>query len=329
MGSNSKHDYHALRIRAGLYAIENVPEESVSIFGFSKGFHNYWKSKLLDPTFHSNAHGGKRYTKFGPYDNIVHSLVWACLKRDPTTHPVRVCAFLAEHNVQINMRYVQRLFVSWHWNRKKPVRHQVNKYKIKNILYYYDFLWGVKNIPWLKLKFLDECHFVSKDSYCTYVHCKRGTNVILLNLPRLDQSFSLTFLTNLANVSMPFFVSVRENSNSQWDFVEFITSAILAGSLSPGDFLICDNASIHWAQDSWDALDQLLGAAQIKMFFLPTYSPELNPCELIFGDLKKYLCGYRRERDMFWIALAKALAQITFVDVCDKYSHCLGKITSI
>jgi len=43
-------------------------------------------------------------------------------------------------------------------------------------------------------------------------------------------------------------------------------------ALVPGDFLICDNASVHWAQDSWDALDELLGAAHIKMRFLPTYT---------------------------------------------------------
>ena len=329
MGSNSKQAYYDLRIRAGLFAIDNSPTESVSVFGFGKAFHKYWKTKLQDPTFHSSTHGGKRYTKFGQYDSVVHSIVWARLKRDPTTHPAEVCEYLAAHNIQINMRYVQRLFCAWHWTRKKPVRHQINKYKLKNILYYYDFLWGIKDIPWIKLKFLDECHFVSKDSYCSHVHCRKGTNVILLNTPRLDQSFTLTFLTNLTNVSMPYFVTVRENSNTQWDFVEFVTSAILGGSLTPGDFLICDNASVHWAQDSWDALDALLGAAQVKMFFLPTYSPELNPCELVFGDLKKFLCGHRRESDMFWIALAKALARITFVSICDKYSHCLGKYQCI
>ena len=100
------------------------------------------------------------------------------------------------------------------------------------------------------------------------------------------------------------------------------------GALVPGDYLICDNASVHWAQATMDALDDLLSTAKIKMRFLPTYSPELNPCELVFGDLKKHLGAYRLEDNIFWIALAKALSNINFLTLVDKYEHCIGDITT-
>lgn len=330
MLSKSEQDYYQLRVTAGLFAIDNTPDKCVETFGKGKSFHRYWKTKLLDPTFHCDKRGGKRYSKFGRFDNVVHSLVWSCLKANPASRPKEVCNYLRENGVQINTQYIYRLFHDWRWNRKKPVRHQINKYKLTNIYYYCDYLRGVKNIPWMKLKYLDECHFVSKDCYRKYVYTPRGVNVIMMNTPKLDQSYSMTFMTNLANVAMPYFVTMRENSNSQWDFVGFIANAILEGHLVPGDFLICDNASVHWAQDSWDALDELLQAAHVKMRFLPTYSPELNPCELVFGDLKKYLGGYRLEDDIFWIALAKALATtVNFVGLLDKYSHCFGDVISI
>jgi len=50
----------------------------------------------------------------------------------------------------------------------------------------------------------------------------------------------------------------------------------------------------------------------------------------VFGDLKKFLGGYRLEDDIFWIALAKALATtVNFVGLLDKYSHCFGDITAM
>jgi transposase len=36
-------------------------------------------------------------------------------------------------------------------------------------------------------------------------------------------------------------------------------------------------------------LETILELADVRMFFLPKYSPELNPCELVFAQVRLLL----------------------------------------
>jgi transposase len=59
----------------------------------------------------------------------------------------------------------------------------------------------------------------------------------------------------------------------------------LAPTLSPGDIVIMDNLGSHKSQ----AVRRLIRAASAKLFFLPRYSPDLNPIEQVFSKLKTLL----------------------------------------
>ncbi len=54
------------------------------------------------------------------------------------------------------------------------------------------------------------------------------------------------------------------------------------------------------------------------MKLLPKYSPELNPCELLFGRVKNHLRN-NRDDERFWIEIMKALTIIEFNDVIKAY----------
>ena len=54
-----------------------------------------------------------------------------------------------------------------------------------------------------------------------------------------------------------------------------------------------DNASIHSGEDTMHEFDDVLQSCGIEYIYLPTYSPELNPCELIFASVKRKLREYR------------------------------------
>src|ERR1043165_2738050 len=56
----------------------------------------------------------------------------------------------------------------------------------------------------------------------------------------------------------------------------------LVPTLSAGDIVIMDNLGSHKRQ----AIRQLIRAAGAKLFFLPPYSPDLNPIEQVFAKLK-------------------------------------------
>lgn len=60
-------------------------------------------------------------------------------------------------------------------------------------------------------------------------------------------------------------------------------------------FLIVDSHPVHKAAKVQSWLDQ--NAERLRMFLLPTYSPELNPDELLNHDVKSNAVGRRRARN--------------------------------
>lgn len=60
---------------------------------------------------------------------------------------------------------------------------------------------------------------------------------------------------------------------------------VLAPTLSPGDIVVMDNLSSHKGVE----VRRAIRAAGAKLFFLPPYSPDLNPIEQMFAKLKTLL----------------------------------------
>ncbi len=56
----------------------------------------------------------------------------------------------------------------------------------------------------------------------------------------------------------------------------------LVPALKPGDIVIMDNLSSH----KGPAIRKAIRSAGAKLFFLPPYSPDLNPIEQVFAKLK-------------------------------------------
>ncbi len=59
----------------------------------------------------------------------------------------------------------------------------------------------------------------------------------------------------------------------------------LVPTLKPGDIVVMDNLGSHKGQ----AVRRALRRAGAKLFFLPPYSPDLNPIEQVFAKLKTLL----------------------------------------
>jgi transposase len=94
---------------------------------------------------------------------------------------------------------------------------------------------------------------------------------------------TITFLAALRHdrIDAPWLLEGPIDGDSFRLYVE----KILLPTLSPGDIVIMDNLSSHKGK----AVRQLIRAAGAKLFFLPKYSPDLNPIEQIFAKLKHLL----------------------------------------
>ncbi len=60
---------------------------------------------------------------------------------------------------------------------------------------------------------------------------------------------------------------------------------VLVPTLKPGDLVIMDNLGSHKAKTVRDALK----AAGARLWFLPPYSPDLNPIEQTFSKIKHWM----------------------------------------
>jgi putative transposase len=69
------------------------------------------------------------------------------------------------------------------------------------------------------------------------------------------------------------------------DRFRLYTETVLVPSLKPGDIVILDNLGSHRSK----AVRHIVRSAGAKLFFLPKYSPDLNPIEMLFAKLKHRL----------------------------------------
>ena len=103
------------------------------------------------------------------------------------------------------------------------------------------------------------------------------------------------------------------------DVFEAFVGQVLAPQLHGGDGVVMDNLSSHKRA----ATRALIEAAGAAVLFLPPYSPDLNPIELIFAKVKQLLRSLAcRTREALWPAMQSVLDQITPSDAGNCFRHC-------
>jgi transposase len=105
---------------------------------------------------------------------------------------------------------------------------------------------------------------------------------------------------------------------------ELYVERYLAPSLESGQVVIWDNLSVHRSAVARQAIE----AVGCEVRFLPPYSPDFNPIELVFSKLKTGLRQQgARTRDALWDAIGEGLAAIRPQDVVSWYRHCGYQLT--
>jgi len=232
-------------------------------------------------------------------------------------------AVLSQHGLYCSRTRISGIFKKWGWSFRKPDHKQLNKYSAKNIQYYYRFVTALQNIDPKKLKYADECHFVSRELHRDLILGPKGKKVRQVVAGKLNFSYSMTIVTDLSDES-PQHISacLRKATNTQWDFAEFVVSLAKRQILRQGDYFLIDNATVHKGSASFPMIQQVLEAAGVTLIYLPKYSPELNPCELVFAQTKRRLRNLRGNQ-IFWWEVRKALSHVTKENLTNYYSHCI------
>ena len=100
-------------------------------------------------------------------------------------------------------------------------------------------------------------------------------------------------------------------------FKEYV-SQCLAPTLHKGDIVIMDNLSSHKVRG---VIDPII-AAGASVVYLPPYSPDLNPIEMMWSKMKAYLRKVKaRTKESLEAAVAEALNHITKADILAWFSE--------
>jgi len=133
------------------------------------------------------------------------------------------------------------------------------------------------------------------------------------------------FQNTLIYLAVVLYLKMKEQeTNCDADFCLSVVSAIQDHFIMRGDTVIVDNASIHTSKLVEDKLIPLLQALNITLVYLPTYSPELNPIELVFSKVKHYIrhSPHRYNQD-FQSLVLEAFSYVSIDNVSSFYEHCM------
>ena len=124
---------------------------------------------------------------------------------------------------------------------------------------------------------------------------------------------TMTFLAALRcdRITAPFVIDGP--INGAW-FRTYVDT-LLVPTLKPGDIVVMDNLGSHKGK----AVRQAITAAGARLWFLPPYSPDLNPIEQTFAKIKHWMrMAQTRNRDDAWRQVGHLLDTITS-DECANY----------
>jgi len=103
------------------------------------------------------------------------------------------------------------------------------------------------------------------------------------------------------------------------DVFEAFVEQVLVPELRPGDVVVLDNLSSHKGERA----RRLIESRGASLKFLPPYSPDFNPIEMVFSKIKQLLRSMAcRTRDALWGGMQSVLDSITATDATNCFSHC-------
>jgi transposase len=108
-----------------------------------------------------------------------------------------------------------------------------------------------------------------------------------------------------------------DGSIDGYRFLDYLENQLLK-SLKPGDVLIMDNLRVHHIKP----VREMLKKAEIRLLFLPPYSPELNPIEEAWSKIKSIFRGIEaRTISSFIDTLKDTYSAVTVENIAGWFQH--------
>jgi putative transposase len=127
---------------------------------------------------------------------------------------------------------------------------------------------------------------------------------------------TMTFLAALRHdrITAPWFIDGPINGETFQLYID----KVLVPTLQPGDIVIMDNLGSHKGK----AVRRAIRVAGARLFYLPKYSPDLNPIEQFFAKLKHWLRkAAKRSTDAVYDAIKPILDTVTSAECANYFAN--------
>jgi transposase len=110
---------------------------------------------------------------------------------------------------------------------------------------------------------------------------------------------------------------VIEGATDSDVFREYVRQ-VLGPTLRAGDIVVCDNLAAHRDAEA----QKLIEAREASLLFLPAYSPDLNPIEMMWAKVKAHLRQAKARTDPDLLtAIGQALHTVSATDAQGFFRH--------
>jgi transposase len=242
-------------------------------------------------------------------------IVLAAVDQTPDITIEELRASLAEHDVTASHGAVWNLLARHGLTVKKKTVHASEQERADVVAARETWRQMQQGLDPTKLVFLDESG-VKTNMARRHGRAKKGKKVGA-SIPHGHWK-SLTFIAGLRadRIDAPWVLDRAMNGTA---FLTYLRE-VLGPTLAKGDVVIMDNLSTHKVAGVKEAIE----ATGAKLLYLPPYSPDLNPIEMMFAKLKALLRkAAKRTVDDLWKAIGNILDQVTSKE-CKNYFEKAG-----
>jgi transposase len=177
----------------------------------------------------------------------------------------------------------------------------------------------MKKVVQARLRFLDEAGATTilTRLYARALGGSRTTEAVPRNY---GQSTSMIATLGIDGVEAPMLI---EGSIDTLVFNAYCEQ-VLQPTLKTGDIIVLDNLGAHRAS----RIEKIAASCGAQVLWLPPYSPDFSPIELMWSKVKAYLKKVKaRTQTELEKAIAEALETIALSDCLNWFRHCGYEVT--
>ena len=219
-------------------------------------------------------------------NNVIKNQIIACLNQDNSYFQAEIVENLQAAGIVRSQSFVSRILNKMNITRKRLTKIPIERNSIRILDSRKSYAREVINYTNEKFVYLDETGFNLHTS-TNYGYSLKNTKAYAVFPSNKGINVSVMVAINLNGIVA---FELKNGAYNGELFIRFITNKLVRYfDENPGSILVMDNCKFHHSKEVLKVLNE----KRIIFKFLPPYSPQLNPIEEFFNELK---ANYKRIR---------------------------------